>query len=588
MEKKEVVPKSPGTVSSRWLAAAVMGTWWGAFEIIVGSFLHNLRVPMSGTVLSFFSVVLLVAFHQLWQERGIILRAGLVAAFMKSLSPSAVILGPMTGILMEALFLEFFILIAGRNLAGYLLGGAFAVLSALLHKIFSLLILYGFDFVTLLEKLYEYAVVKLNIHERFSSPWYALLLLTAIYVLTGMAAAILGWFTGRKAGNERPEEEKQTFIEPDNMFRDQGTRHFTVLLLFVHLFMLVFLLWAIGHFAFLTSAALTLGYLTGVLIRYRRPVRYLKKPFFWIQLFILTLLAAMFWNGLQTGDFFNREGLLVGLRMNLRAVLVMVSFSAISVELRNPLVRALLFKRGFSNLYLSLGLAFAALPVIAESFAKPREAFRNPYGVVLGILRQADRMREAFKKSLEQRPILFIVSGEINSGKTSFLTFLVSWLQKRAWTVGGFLAPGEMEQGEKMAYRLRVLPEGEERELCRVQEKKKLISTGRYTFNPETIRWGEKMIHPSRCATFDVIVVDEVGPLELKGEGWAGVLGKLILLKDSIQIWSVRSSVLERVQAVWTISPEDIFVPGKDDPKQAARKIEEVLIKIKDPGKQKA
>jgi hypothetical protein len=78
-----------------WLKAAVIGSLWASVEIVAGSFLHNLQVPFSGTILTAFAILLLSAFSRLWKESGIIWRAGIICALMKSISPSAVIIGPM-------------------------------------------------------------------------------------------------------------------------------------------------------------------------------------------------------------------------------------------------------------------------------------------------------------------------------------------------------------------------------------------------------------------------------------------------------------------------------------------------------------
>ena len=92
-----------------------MGSLWASFEIIIGSFLHNLHIPFAGTILSFASVGLIIAFVQLWDNKGLVWNAGLIAALLKSISPSAVIIGPMVGIFSEALILEFFMFLFGRN-----------------------------------------------------------------------------------------------------------------------------------------------------------------------------------------------------------------------------------------------------------------------------------------------------------------------------------------------------------------------------------------------------------------------------------------------------------------------------------------
>ncbi|HHB80097.1 MAG TPA: hypothetical protein ENK85_12775, partial [Saprospiraceae bacterium] len=151
-------------LSTLWLKAAVIGSIWAAFEIIVGSFLHNMRVPFSGTFLAAASIFLLVSFMQIWKEPGIILRAGIICALMKSISPSAVILGPMIGIFLEAFLLEASRFLLGRHLMAYVVGGALALSSTLFQKLGMLLVTYGFDLVAIAKPFYYYLVkiTKLN------------------------------------------------------------------------------------------------------------------------------------------------------------------------------------------------------------------------------------------------------------------------------------------------------------------------------------------------------------------------------------------------------------------------------------------
>src|SRR3989442_1296418 len=101
---KEAAPRSGSAML--WRKAAVLGSLWACFEIVLGSFLHNAQFPMSGDILTGIGVALLVAGHRLWPERGLLWRAGLVCAAMKSVSPSAFILSPMIAISIEGLLLE--------------------------------------------------------------------------------------------------------------------------------------------------------------------------------------------------------------------------------------------------------------------------------------------------------------------------------------------------------------------------------------------------------------------------------------------------------------------------------------------------
>ena len=90
----------------RWLKASVAGSMWAASEIVIGSFMHNLRLPFSGSILTAIGIIILISLNLQWKEKGLFWRAGVVCATMKTLSPSAVIFGPIIAILTEALLIE--------------------------------------------------------------------------------------------------------------------------------------------------------------------------------------------------------------------------------------------------------------------------------------------------------------------------------------------------------------------------------------------------------------------------------------------------------------------------------------------------
>ena len=180
-----------------WLKAAVVGGLWASVEIIIGSFLHNTRIPFAGSILAFFGTVLLIGFYQLWPQRGLIIRAGLITALMKSVSPSALILGPMTGIFMEALLVELFILLLGNNLPAYTISGVFSLSSALFHKIISIIIVYGFNIVTIYVNIINFGLKQIGISA--ASDWQILTALLAVYFTMGSLAGMLGYLIGKKA-----------------------------------------------------------------------------------------------------------------------------------------------------------------------------------------------------------------------------------------------------------------------------------------------------------------------------------------------------------------------------------------------------
>jgi len=212
-------------LSDKWLKAAVIGGLWASVEIVLGSFLHNLRIPFAGTILAAQGIIILLAFMTLWPERGIIIRAGIITALMKSISPSAVIMGPMIGIITEAFLLEIFLMIFGRNLFGFIVASAISLSSALLHKIGTFIILYGLDIVKIYENIYQWFQKKLHIQNLNSYEF--ILLILFIYLFWGFAAGLSGYIVGQKAkklGNspilDREADKQEEFfpINKDQKF----------------------------------------------------------------------------------------------------------------------------------------------------------------------------------------------------------------------------------------------------------------------------------------------------------------------------------------------------------------------------------
>jgi len=89
---------------------AVFGTLWGAAEIGMGSVLHAVNIPMSGVVLSAVGLGVALSGRLFVPRRGSILFVGVIAMVLKLFSIGGIVLGPMVGILAEALVAEIVLL----------------------------------------------------------------------------------------------------------------------------------------------------------------------------------------------------------------------------------------------------------------------------------------------------------------------------------------------------------------------------------------------------------------------------------------------------------------------------------------------
>ncbi len=134
----------------------------------------------------------------------------------------------------------------------------------------------------------------------------------------------------------------------------------------------------------------------------------------------------------------------------------------------------------------------------------------------------------AFQVLWEQHPNLLIVTGEVGAGKTTWCQGWIKYVRARQVTVCGLLSPARFEDGHKTGIRLVNLATAEERLLAwlRAGEDTTGVATQRWQFDPAVLAWGDTILRAIEHT--DVLVIDELGPLELeRGEGWVSALALL-------------------------------------------------------------
>jgi len=398
MLKKE--SKQKKTIDDIWLKAAVVGGLWASIEIIIGSFLHNARLPFAGTTLAFAGTVLLIGFYQIWPQRGLIIRAGFITAIMKSVSPSVIIFGPMTGIMLEAILLELVILIAGNNLISLMFAGALSLSSALFHKVVSLLIFYGFDLIKVYINVINFALKQFGLKE--AQALDILLALLSVYFSVGFLAAIIGWHIGKKSLKLKSQQTKGDWntipAENKDFFEIKKDQKTSITLLIIHIVSIPIGLYLFNFHGFIAGLFYVVPYVLVFGYIYSYSLRRLRKPIFWSQLIFIVLLAAIFWKTDDSSEFgLNYAGFVVGLEMMVRALFIVVAFSALSVELRNERVKKFLNNVGFGQFYQAIGLAFSSLPIMISMLPKSGEIIKSPAKSLLKPLIVADKWLEVFK-----------------------------------------------------------------------------------------------------------------------------------------------------------------------------------------------
>ncbi|MEJ5316239.1 MAG: nucleoside-triphosphatase [Tenuifilum sp.] len=540
-------------LSPLWQRAIIGGSIWGALEITLGSVLHNLMVPMAaGTLLASLGVLTVSAISAPAIQRGFFWRAALICALLKSVSPSAVILPPMVGIALEGVLMELGLLILGTNVLGLLLGGGLALLSIPLFKAIRLYMIYGQGIVEFFNSL----LIQLTGSDNVIVTNYLIYTLLIIYLSLGIISALIGYSLGK---NNLPIAMNP--IEITVFARVGNNLNFrTYLLLIIHIIVLV------SYLAFasvLPTWFAILGgglYSTLVLTYYERPRRMLLKP-----IFILPVLAFAFFIPLITTKLILVP--MYGSYIFVRAIFVVVTLAAIGTELAKPSVSQL-FSRGFlSPVYYASSMAFNALPIYLEAFEKSKFTASSMLKSIQGVINNSSWCGN--------RPI-FIITGGLGEGKSTYLENLLEIFGKeKGLSFKGFIARGIGAPPLREGYNLWIIPDGTDLMLCRRIGTCGLPNKS-FEFNDGVI--GRLTTDLAAINADDILVIDEVGRMELYGEVWAGLIEHHLTKTKNVLILTVRRENLMHVVERWNLTDAYVFDINKVGVTDAANSIKNLVL----------
>jgi nucleoside-triphosphatase THEP1 len=176
---------------------------------------------------------------------------------------------------------------------------------------------------------------------------------------------------------------------------------------------------------------------------------------------------------------------------------------------------------------------------------------------------------------------IYLVTGSVQGGKTTYLSKLSHLLKEKELKVGGFLCPGSFKGGERAGFRLKNIGTEKELDMASASFTPGWTPYRRFWFNPEAFRQGSEWIRLCLEQIPDVVIIDEVGPMELEGSGWTEPLEALGKSSIPVQIWNVREKLIGEVKKRWSIPPSHVFRIEETDINQAATQLFETVIKYR-------
>lgn len=141
--------------------------------------------------------------------------------------------------------------------------------------------------------------------------------------------------------------------------------------------------------------------------------------------------------------------------------------------------------------------------------------------------------------------MIYIMTGPVHSGKTSFLYHQTHIWKKDNLNVDGFLSIAKWEGHKRYGYDLYDLKNERMLPYIRKRGESGWPQIGPYYFIPSSLKEAQNIILRGKQSF--LLVIDELGPLELKGKGLWLSLEKILFQKNTRFLLVVRETLLDEM-----------------------------------------
>lgn len=152
----------------------------------------------------------------------------------------------------------------------------------------------------------------------------------------------------------------------------------------------------------------------------------------------------------------------------------------------------------------------------------------------------------------EPDPAVIFITGDLHSGKTSLAGRLVDRFRSCGYRIAGILSKGFWQDDIRSSFEVEDL--FSRRTALLATRTSEFESHGMaFSFKQDGIETGRLALQPEICRKADVVIIDEIGKLELNGDGWAPCIQNILALPEILHIWIVRAFLVQDVCRKWDL-----------------------------------
>jgi len=149
--------------------------------------------------------------------------------------------------------------------------------------------------------------------------------------------------------------------------------------------------------------------------------------------------------------------------------------------------------------------------------------------------------------------MMIIITGDVQSGKSTFAMELAMHLVQKKQKIAGIIAKGLWKDNLRSGFNLIDLSTNQQVPLARRKIKFKKSHVTPFDFFEDGMDFGANALDKKKCCFSNIIFIDEIGKLELIGFGWASLLNPLLTIKSATHIWIVRENFVNEVCINWNL-----------------------------------
>lgn len=482
---------------------------WVLCEAMLGGIIHGLKIPVSGLFVGSGAVICICLIAWYVPNKGAIIKATIIVAIFKMMlspqaPPPAYIAVLFQGLLGEFLFF--------RNRKFYRLSCILlAVLSLLesgLQRILVLTIVYGNDLWIVINDFIN-GLTKQKVSTNYS------LFIGAAYVLLHLITGIVvGWIASILPGRIEKWSKKKEFLIELNDFTETKR--------------------------------------PAVVKKRKR----LRKGLFVIWIILIGLYAQSYF---KIGDPLLPSS--IALKIFIRSTIIVLSW----IFLIAPLLKQLLhrwLKKEKEKSQIEIKAVVQLLPATQQLISQSWKLTSANKGwhrikrtikfiLVNSLNHEQNNPLSDFPSS---RQIIYVLTAPIQSGKT---TALINWSANRN-DVFGILTP--IVNGKRVFMNAHTK---EQFPMEATEDETDILVVGRYTFSKANFEKAIQVIHDA-IQKDGWLIIDEVGPLELMGEGFYKIISEVLTLSNKKIAFVVREKLIDQVTNKFLINKNFKKITSQD------------------------